>query len=148
MALKRCALKAPLRIDSKEKFMNHRKLIAAASLALSAVFALPAVAQVDTSRLIGKWQRSDGGYVIDIRAAKIDGKLEAAYFNPNPINVSQANWQLADKAGLEVFVELRDKGYPGATYKLLYQPGNDSLVGSYTQPAAKQTFDVVFSRQR
>ncbi len=100
------------------------------------------------TNLAGKWLRPDGGYVLDIRSATEDGKLDAGYLNPRPINVSQATWRRSDELGLAVFVELRDKGYPGATYKLYYRAADDKLVGAYTQPAADQTFDVEFVRQK
>lgn len=99
------------------------------------------------SRVTGRWQRTEGGYVIDIRRVDADGRLQAAYFNPRPINVSKAT--AADAGGaLRVFVELRDAGYPGATYSLTYDPQADRLFGLYTQPAAGQTFDVVFVRAK
>jgi hypothetical protein len=98
-------------------------------------------------RVTGRWQRTEGGYVIDIRGVETDGRLQAAYFNPRPINVSKA--MVAESGGaLRVFVELRDAGYPGATYSLTYDAQADRLFGLYTQPAAGQTFDVVFVRKK
>src|SRR5262245_38211615 len=47
------------------------------------------------SRLVGRWQRPDGGYVIEIRNVATNGKLDAGYFNPRPINVARAEWQNA-----------------------------------------------------
>ncbi len=99
------------------------------------------------SRVTGRWQRTEGGYVIDIRGVEADGRLHAAYLNPRPINVSKAT--AADSGGaLRVFVELRDEGYPGATYALTYDPQADRLFGLYTQPAAGQTFEVMFIRMK
>jgi len=49
-------------------------------------------AEIDTARaadfqpLMGLWQRTDGGYVIEIRRIDADGKIAAGYFNPRPIN--------------------------------------------------------------
>jgi len=109
--------------------------------------AAPESSGLPLSRVTGRWQRTEGGYVIDIRGVESDGRLRAAYFNPRPINVSKAT--AADAGGaLRVFVELRDTGYPGATYSLTYDPQGDRLFGLYTQPAAGQTFDVVFIRVR
>jgi len=108
----------------------------------------PATGKSDTARLVGKWRRLEGGYIIDIRAAASDGKLDAAYFNPRPINVSQAQWKRGPDRSLGVFVELRDTGYPGATYRLVYRAAEDSLAGTYTQPASGQTFEVTFVRQK
>ncbi len=98
-------------------------------------------------KLIGRWVRPDGGYVIDIRNVHADGKLQAAYFNPRPIHVSQA--QATQKEGeIQILIELRDVGYPGATYTLRYNAKHDVLVGLYHQPAVGQTFDVAFARMQ
>ena len=95
--------------------------------------------------LVGRWVRTDSPYVIEIRAVGGDGQLEAAYFNPRPINVSRA---LAGKESgeLRVFVELRDVNYPGATYTLAYNRAQDLLQGVYFQPALGQSFNVSFAR--
>jgi hypothetical protein len=113
--------------------------------AVAAENAAPPASDGDVQTLIGKWLREDGGYVIEIPAASPDGKLTAAYFNPRSINVSRAAWRFGG-GRLQVFVELTDQGYPGATYILHYDPENDQLLGEYTQPAAQQTFEVVFTR--
>ena len=36
----------------------------------------------DFDRLVGNWVRPDGGYVIEISKIYPDGKVDAAYFNP------------------------------------------------------------------
>jgi uncharacterized protein (DUF2147 family) len=97
--------------------------------------------------LRGRWLRPDGGYVIDIRDVDVSGKLAAGYFNPRPINVSQAE---ASREGdtTKVFIELRDVNYPGATYNLTYDPERDQLRGVYYQPALGQSFDVFFIRMK
>ena len=97
--------------------------------------------------LKGRWLRPDGGYVIDIRDVDASGKMAAGYFNPRPINVSQAE---ASREGdtTKVFIELRDMNYPGATYNLTYDPKKDQLRGVYYQPALRQSFDVVFIRMK
>lgn len=97
--------------------------------------------------MAGRWVRPDGGYVLEIRSVGVDGRLEAAYFNPNPINVARARVRTID-GPIEVFVELRDANYPGATYRLVYEPRDDALFGLYTQPAVNQTFEVTFVRER
>ena len=96
--------------------------------------------------LIGRWLRPDGGYIIEIRKIAANGWMEAAYLNPNPINVAraEASWE---KGKQEVFIELQDKGYPGSTYTLVYQPDQDVLTGIYFQAALNQSFEVVFIRQ-
>jgi len=96
-------------------------------------------------RLVGRWLRPDGGYVLDIRAAKAGGQMEAAYFNPRSIHVAQANYR-SDSRDLAVFIELQDLNYPGSTYSLRYLPKEDKLVGEYFQALQRQTFDVEFVR--
>jgi len=95
--------------------------------------------------LIGRWQRTDGGYVIEIIRVATDGAMEAAYFNPRPINVSRARASVF-KEHLKVEVELRDTGYPGSTYTLLYDPYRDSLLGLYYQAFQRQNYEVIFVR--
>lgn len=71
--------------------------------------------------------------------------MEAAYLNPRPIHVGRAE---ASQKGTtaEVFIELRDEGYPGSTYTLVYDPGQDMLSGIYFQAALGQSFQVNFVR--
>jgi len=108
---------------------------------------LSAPDQVGPDRLTGRWLRPDGGYVIEIRSAQTNGVLDAAYFNPRPINVSHAEWR-REGGRLRVFIELRDTNYPGSTYDLAYLPEQDRLVGAYFQAAHRQTFDVEFVRRK
>jgi hypothetical protein len=99
------------------------------------------------NQLLGRWQRSDGGYVLEFRAVAPEGTLDAGYFNPAPIKVSVA--RVTSVAGvIGANVELRDVNYPGSTYTLTYDAANDLLVGKYFQALEQQTFDVVFARQR
>lgn len=99
-------------------------------------------------KLVGRWQRTDADYVIEVRAIEgATGKAEAAYFNPNPIRVGQA--QAAEEGGkLTLFVELQDVGYPGSNYRLTYFPATDQVYGVYYQAAIEQSFDVEFQRVR
>ena len=102
----------------------------------------PAIQQ----KFIGQWVRSDGGYVIHVREIKPEGSVDAEYFNPKPINVSEANvsvWKGFD----QLFIKLEDKGYPGSTYKLYYYAEKDQLAGFYYQAAVKETFEVLFRRK-
>jgi len=101
----------------------------------------------DFQRLVGEWVRPDGGYVISIGRISPDGHVDMQYLNPRPINVSKAELTASGKS-LKLFVELRDAGYPGSTYELVYKPGDDVLAGSYFQAALGQRFDVVFLRNR
>ena len=99
----------------------------------------------DMSNLVGHWQRTDGGYVIEIRAVDASGILDASYYNPKPINISQSSAK--DSGGmLEVYIELWDENYPGSTYHLVYDPIQDILYGTYYTPVAGQTFEVIFVR--
>jgi hypothetical protein len=104
------------------------------------------VEAVDYAKLVGRWLRPDGGYIIEIQNVDMNGKMNAAYYNPRSINVSQS--LASQKDGIiEIFIELRDTGYPGATYTLKYDQGNDILTGLYYQPSLGQTFDVQFVRK-
>ena len=47
--------------------------------------------KISAERLVGRWLRPDGGYVVEIRSAQVDGRLDDAYLNPRPINVSRAD---------------------------------------------------------
>ena len=71
--------------------------------------------------------------------------MEVSYFNPRPIRISRAE-TTTDGAVTKVFVELRDTGYPGCTYRLAYDPESDRLQGTYFQASLHQTFDVAFER--
>jgi hypothetical protein len=97
-------------------------------------------------KVLGRWMRTDGGYVLEVRGADLSGVLDAGYFNPKPINVSRAIW-MQGASGFQIVVELNDVGYPGATYVLSHDPQTDRLVGQYTQPAMQQSFDIEFIRQ-
>jgi len=96
-------------------------------------------------KLQGRWQRTDGGYIIDIRGVDAAGKLTAAYFNPRPINVAKAEASMGGDT-LRVFIELRDVNYPGSTYQLTYEVAADRLKGTYYQAALRESYDVDFAR--
>jgi hypothetical protein len=97
-------------------------------------------------KFFGKWVRSDGGYVLEIRGGDLSGVLDAGYFNPKSIHVSRAIW-MQGPAGFQVVVELNDVGYPGATYVLSHDSKSDRLVGQYNQPSMQQSFEIDFVRQ-
>lgn len=103
------------------------------------------IEKVDLQKLVGRWLRADGGYILEIRTVGADGRMDAAYLNPRPIHVGRAE---ASQKGTtaEVFLELRDQGYPGSTYTLVYDPGQDVLSGVYFQAAMGQSFQVLFVR--
>jgi hypothetical protein len=96
-------------------------------------------------KLQGRWQRADGGYIIDIRSVDASGKLRAGYFNPRPINVAKAEASL-DGGLVKVVFELRDVNYPGSIYTLTYDEAADQLTGAYFQAVERATFDVSFTR--
>ncbi len=96
-------------------------------------------------KLQGRWQRADGGYVIDIRGVDAAGTLTAAYLNPAPINVAKAEASVLGDT-LRVFIELRDVNYPGSTYQLTYDPASDRLKGVYFQAKLRESYDVEFAR--
>ena len=123
-------------------------LLAVIILAVNLTFeTIASASEAQVSKLVGRWVRTDGGYVLELKDLAADGKLKVAYFNPRPINVSKAEWQSKDGYS-SVFVELRDKNYPGSTYTLAYNPSTDSLVGIYFQAALKQQFEVEFKRTK
>jgi uncharacterized protein (DUF2147 family) len=142
------------------KIILHATLIATAisSLVASAQPAAPAAAQASKApaknvakakasfqKLKGRWQRTDGGYIVEIRSVEAGGRLNAAYFNPRPINVAIAEAS-QDGGTMRVFIELHDVNYPGSTYHLSYESATDRLDGTYFQAAIKQTFNVSFLR--
>lgn len=101
----------------------------------------------DLQTLTGRWRRSDGGYVLEIRGVTATGAADVSYFNPKPIHVATAR-AAVDDGTLTVFVELRDVNYPGSTYSLVYEPATDRLTGIYYQAVERQRFDVVFTRSQ
>jgi PPK2 family polyphosphate:nucleotide phosphotransferase len=105
-----------------------------------------AAAMTPLQRLAGRWERLDGGYVLEIRGVAAGGKVDAAYFNPQPIHVAKAEAS-QDGAAVRLSVELRDVNYPGSTYDLRYDPGRDVLEGTYFQAVERQTYDVSFGRR-
>ena len=109
--------------------------------------AVPAIvfAADDFQPLMGRWQRTDGSYVIEIRSIASDGKIEAGYFNPRTINVEKAQAS-KDKEHIKVEMTLRDVGYPGSAYTLVYASEKDVLLGYYFHAVSGQNFDVLFVR--
>lgn len=103
--------------------------------------------QALAQRLIGKWLRGDGDYLIEIKGVSEAGIMDAAYFNPNPIKISKTQATMEGSAA-KLFIELRDTGYPGCTYTLLFDSQNDRLLGVYYQAALQQSFEVAFERMR
>jgi len=100
-----------------------------------------------SDRLTGKWQRSDGTYILEIVSATDSGKLTARYFNPNPINVEKAEWKIENNS-LFIRVILRDVNYPGSTYTLEYSADKGYLSGNYFQAVEQTNYDVMFIRKK
>ncbi len=84
--------------------------------------------------------------MIVIKSIATNGRLEAMYFNPNPLPFSKAQAALEGMT-LRAFFELQAGGYGGSTYELTYDPASDRLKGIYYQAVAKQRFDVYFVRK-
>jgi hypothetical protein len=103
--------------------------------------------KINEQRLISRWVRPDGGYILELRDIKKDGNLKAAYFNPRPIKVFKAEWKRTQGI-ITVFVELRDVNYPGSKYNLQYDPKTDRLKGTYFQAFYGETYDVEFIREQ
>jgi hypothetical protein len=103
--------------------------------------------ETEVQRLIGRWVRPDGGYILELRKAHKGGSLEAFYFNPRPVKVFQAVWA-RQEGKISVMVELRDVNYPGSTYNLQYDPKSDRLKGTYFQAVEKQTYNIQFVRAK
>jgi hypothetical protein len=96
-------------------------------------------------KLLGRWERPDGGYVLEFRTVDGIGQLEAFYFNPSAIKVERA-LAVMEAGSPKVFVVLRDINYPGCTYTLRYDATADQLFGQYFQATQQQTYDVTFAR--
>ena len=97
--------------------------------------------------LVGAWVRPDGGYILEIKSADdVSGKLEAGYFNPQPIHVGKAE-ATQDGRMVKIMVRLQDVNYPGSTYTLTYDPATDRLIGNYFQAIERVNFAVIFERK-
>jgi len=139
--------KQPKNRDAKKKSSGTPLVILAALVGTVAVVSLLLLIGngPDLQKIQGKWLRTDGGYVIEIRSIDEDGTMDAGYYNPKPINVSVAKVTLENDV-TKVFIELRDVNYPGSTYTLEYNPDSDAMQGLYYQAVQKQSFTVTFVR--
>ena len=102
--------------------------------------------QQQFNNILGEWIRMDGGYTIKINHILADGTVQAAYFNPASIHVSESRISMW-KGMVRLFVKLQDQGYPGSTYTLFYYTEKDALAGFYYQAELNKTFEVVFLRK-
>lgn len=104
--------------------------------------------RIPAEKLLGKWVRKNGGYVLEVSKILENNQVKAAYFNPQKkINVSKSDYSYEDKT-LVLFVELNDAGYPGSYYKLKYFAEKDELYGSYFQATQKLTYEVNFAKSK
>lgn len=95
--------------------------------------------------LLGKWQRTEGPYILEFKHINPEGRMTANYFNPNPIHVGRSEWRIED-GKVEVYVELQDTNYPGSTYSLVYDKDTETLKGNYYQAMTRETFSVEFDK--
>lgn len=136
----------------RKEFFHYLLLVLSACI-ISSLLTTSTVSATETTptyspemlALQGRWVRTDAPYVIELNHAK-GGSLQAAYFNPKPINVGKT--EIAEQGGMvQVMIELQDANYPGSTYVLSYDRSQDLLKGIYFHPATKQSYEVGFVRQ-
>lgn len=101
----------------------------------------------DYSVLDGKWQRTDGNYSIKVsEATAAEGRVQAEYFNPKPIQISQST--VSTQEGLiRLFIKFQDQNYEGSTYTLYYYAEKDALAGFYYHAVLDRTYKVIFLRK-
>jgi hypothetical protein len=102
--------------------------------------------EINPQKLAGSWLRPDGGYVLELSNVNIDGRVDAAYYNPNPINVAESKW-LWHETRLQVYIKFEDVNYPRSTYTLEYFSSHDRLIGNYYQAVMGQNYSVEFVRK-
>ena len=101
---------------------------------------------IASKTLKGSWVRDDGNYTIKIKDVMENGKLDVEYLNPDPIHIGQSEWRIKD-GYLQLYVELRDKNYPGSLYQLTYDKKKKILNGTYYQAVDLLTFEVYFTKK-
>ena len=105
-----------------------------------------AIAKLPEQRdFFGTWLRSDGTYRVEIEAGEALGTVVARYFNPNAIHVESAVFDAVEGQPRLEFV-LRDEGYPGSAYRLIYLAERRVLVGTYLRPGGEPA-EVFFVNQ-
>ena len=103
-------------------------------------------AKTDYGIIAGKWQRTDGNYVIKVRDIQAEGQATVTYFNPRSIHVATAAIS-TEKELIKLFIKFQDKGYEGSSYSLYYYAEKDALLGFYYQAPMDKTYEVVFLRK-
>jgi hypothetical protein len=99
----------------------------------------------EQSDFFGTWLRSDGTYRLEIEPGATPGSVVARYFNPGSINVESAAFDEVDGMPRLEFV-LRDEGYPGSAYRLIFLAERQLLVGTYARPGSEPA-QVYFVKQ-
>ena len=106
----------------------------------------PNIAKIpEQSDFIGTWLRGDGGYRIEVTSRVDAGSVVVKYFNPEPINVESSTFDVIDGELFLKFV-LRDTGYPGSSYELIFLSERRILLGTYARPGAEPS-QVYFLNQ-
>ena len=106
----------------------------------------PSIAKLpEQSDFFGTWLRGDGTYSIEVVAGETEGSVVVRYFNPDSINVESATFDIVeDQPRLEF--TLRDEGYPGSAYRLVFLAERRVLVGTYARPGSEPS-QVYFINQ-
>lgn len=106
----------------------------------------PSIAKLpEQADFFGTWLRSDGTYRVEVEAGEQAGAVVVRYFNPEPINVESAAFDVVEgQPRLEFF--LRDEGYPGSAYRLIFFAERRLLVGTYLRPGGEPS-QVFFVNQ-
>jgi len=96
----------------------------------------PTIAKLpEYSDFLGFWQRADGGYSLQVEPTdQTANEVNVQYFNPAPIHVETATFDEDEMGQPRLTVVLRDEGYPGSTYRLIYLAERQVLVGIYARP--------------
>jgi hypothetical protein len=99
----------------------------------------------EQSDFVGTWLRADGTYRLQIEAGAVAGSVVVRYFNPEPINVERATFDEIEGQPRLEFV-LRDEGYPGSAYRLIFLAERRVLVGTYARPDSEPA-EVYFVKE-
>lgn len=106
----------------------------------------PSIAKLpEQADFFGTWLRSDGTYKVEIEVGEGTGTVVTRYFNPNPINVESSLFDEIEGQPRLEFV-LRDEGYPGSAYRLIFLAERRVLVGTYMR-AGGEPAEVFFVRE-
>ena len=106
----------------------------------------PSIAKTEHSIIAGKWQRTDGNYLITVSNVQAEGQATVQYFNTRSIHVAAAAIS-TEKELVKLFIKFQDKGYEGSSYRLYYVAKKDALLGYYYQAPMDKTYEVMFLRK-